>query len=243
MATAQIILLTLRQLAGARRLIIVGAIAALPAALSIYSRQTGGASAEEFANGTVDGLIAALVMPLVTMTMATAAFGNEMEDRTLSFIALQPIARWKTALAKLAAPALIAVPLATLGASSAAYAELAGNAGAARTTLAIGVSVAVGSFAYCSVFTWLGLAASRALALALVYVFLWEAAVATFIGGARYLSVRGYALGMMNGLDEEGLSALADRAIELPAAIIGAAAVSLIFYGLTVRRLKRMDIP
>lgn len=240
---AQIILLTLRQLAGARRLIIVGAIAALPAALSIYSRQAGGgASADDFANGTVDALIVALVMPIATMTMATASFGNEMEDRTLSFIALQPIARWKIALAKLAAPALTAVPLATLGAAAAAYAELIGDAGAARTALAIAVAVAVGSFAYCSVFTWLGLVASRALALALVYVFLWEAAVATFIGGARYLSVRGYALGIMRGLDEEGLSALSDRAIELPAAIIGAAAVSLIFYGLTVRRLKRMDI-
>ena len=236
-------MLTLRQLAGARRLTIVGAIAALPAVLAIYSRQTGGASAEEFANATVDGLIAALVMPIVTMTLATASFGNELEDRTLSFIALQPIARWKTALAKLAAPALTAVPLVTLGAAAAAWIELSGDAGAARTALAIAVSVAAGSFAYCCVFTWLGLMTSRALAAALVYVFLWEAAVATFIGGARYLSVRGFTLGMMNGMDEEGLSTLADRAIELPAAIIGAAAVSLIFYALTVRRLKRMDVP
>ena len=240
---ARIILLTLRQLAGARRLIIVGAIAALPAVLAIYSRQTGGASAEEFANATVDGLIAALVMPIVTMTLATASFGNELEDRTLSFIALQPIARWKIALAKLAAPALTAVPLVTLGAAAAAWIELSGNAGAARTALAIAISVAAGSFAYCCVFTWLGLMTSRALAAALVYVFLWEAAVATFIGGARYLSVRGFTLGMMNGMDEKGLSTLADRAIELPAAIIGAAAVSLIFYALTVRRLKRMDVP
>ena len=135
----------------------------------------------------------------------------------------------------------------TLGAAAAAWIELSGDAGAgagaARTALAIAVSVAAGSFAYCCVFTWLGLITSRALAAALVYVFLWEAAVATFIGGARYLSVRGFTLGMMRGMDAEGLSTLADRAIELPAAIIGAAAVSLIFFALTVRRLKRMDVP
>ena len=242
---AQIILLTLRQLAGARRLIIVGAVALLPAALAIYSRQAAGdASYEDFANTTVDGLIVALVMPIVAMALATASLGNEMEDRTLSFIALQPIARWKTALAKLIAPALIAVPLTAAGAGAAAYAELVGNPGAARTALAIALSVAVGSFAYCSVFTWLGLVTNRALALALVYVFLWEAAVATFIGGARYLSIRGYALGMMDWLDSSPyLSALSDRAIEPPAAMLGAALVCVLFYALTVRRLKGMDAP
>ena len=242
---AQIILLTLRQLAGARRLIIVGAVALLPAALAIYARQIGaGATLDDFANGTIDALIVALAMPIITMALATAALGNEVEDRTLSFIALQPIARWKIALAKLIAPSLIAVPLATAGAAAASYVELAGGETAVRTTLAVAVSVAVGSFAYCCVFTWLGLATSRALAVALVYVFMWEAAVATFIGGARYLSVRGYTLGMMSGLDSSpALSALSDRAIELPAALIGAALVCALFYALTVRRLKRMDVP
>ena len=242
---AQIILLTLRQLAGARRLIIVGAVAALPAILAIYARQVGaGASYEDFANGTIDALVVALVMPIVTMTLATAALGNEMEDRTLSFIALQPIARWKIALAKLIAPSLIAVPLTALGAAAASYASLVGDETAVRTTFAVTISAAVGSFAYCCVFTWLGLATSRALAVALVYVFLWEAAVATFIGGARYLSVRGYTLGMMSGLDTSpALSALSDRAIEPPAALIGAALVCVVFYALTVRRLKRMDVP
>ena len=243
---ALIILLTLRQLAGARRLAIVGAVALLPAALAIYSRQAAGgaASYDDFANATVDGLIVALVMPIVTMALATASLGNEMEDRTLSFIALQPIARWKTALAKLIAPSLIAVPLTAAGAAAAAYAELGGAAGAERTALAVGGAVAVGAFAYCSVFTWLGLITSRALAFALVYVFMWEAAVATFIGGARYLSVRGYTLGMMDWLDSSPyLSALSARAIEPPAALIGAALVCVLFYALTVRRLKGMDIP
>ena len=84
---------------------------------------------------------------------------------------------------------------------------------------------------------------TRALGFALVYVFLWEGLLSSFLGGIRYLSVRGYTLAVMHGIDEEALEALEGQAIEFPAALVGAAAVTVVFLWLTVRRLRRMDVP
>ena len=72
---------------------------------------------------------------------------------------------------------------------------------------------------------------------------LWEGVVSSFLGGIRYLSVRGYTLGIVHGLDDGSFADLSNRAIELPAALIGVAAVTLGFLYLTVRRLNQMDVP
>jgi hypothetical protein len=44
-------------------------------------------------------------------------------------------------------------------------------------------------------------------------------------------------------MDESTLDALSTRVIDLPTAIVGATVVTLLFFGLTVRRLLRMDVP
>ena len=109
--------------------------------------------------------------------------------------------------------------------------------------LAVGAGLGAGAVAYSAIFTWAGLVTSHALGFALVYVFLWEGVIARFATGVSYLSVRGYALGIMHGIDGSGLSAFEDIAIELPAAIGGAIVVTVGFLWLTVRRLQRMDVP
>ena len=64
----------------------------------------------------------------------------------------------------------------------------------------------------------------------------------TFLGGVRYLSVRGYTLALLHGFDGEVFDTLGSRAIELPAALVGAGVVTFLFFWLTVRRLRRMDV-
>ena len=84
---------------------------------------------------------------------------------------------------------------------------------------------------------------TRALAYGLVYIFLWEGLISTFFGGVRYLSVRGYILAILHGLDDKSFEPLGDRVIEFPAALVGATIVTAAFFLLTVRRLRRMDVP
>ena len=47
----------------------------------------------------------------------------------------------------------------------------------------------------------------------------------------------------MEGIDDSRLDAFQDLTIELPAAIAGVVLVSAAFFWLTVRRLRRMDVP
>ena len=234
--------LSLRQLAGVRRLLIVSLLTLLPVALALAIRFGAGDDAEtdDVITGVIDAILVAGILPLVTMALATASFGNELEDKTLSYIMLKPVPRWKIALPKLIAPIIVAGPLVVIGGAAAAYIGLDSGF---KTPLAVGVALLVGVVAYSAVFTWAGLITTRALSFAIVYVFLWEGVVSTFISGVRYLSVRGYTLAVMHGLDETGLESISDRVIEFPAAIVGALLVSAVFFWLTIWRLRKMDVP
>ncbi|MDE2764993.1 MAG: hypothetical protein OXI25_00995, partial [Chloroflexota bacterium] len=72
---------------------------------------------------------------------------------------------------------------------------------------------------------------------------LWEGILVSFVSGTRYLSVRGYTLGILYGLDEQTFASVGNRAIELPAAAAGAVLVTVAFALLTIRRLQKMDVP
>lgn len=235
----QILTLTLRQLTGKWRVILTVLLAVIPVALAFVPGDPADAD-QEFIDGLLDGLLVGVIMPLVTIALATAAFGNEIEDKTLSYVFLKPVARWRIALPKFLASVVIAAPLAVVSGAVATYIGLDGDL---RTTLSVALALLLGVIAYASVFTWAGLVTTRALPFAIVYVFLWEGLLSTFISGVRYLSVRGYTLAIMNGLDSSGLEVLSDRVIEFPAAVIGAAIVTVVFLLLTIYRLRRMDVP
>ena len=235
--------LSLRQITGVRRLIIVVLLALLPVALTVILRLTSGSDSgggEDFVNGVANALIVGVVLPIVVMALATSSFGNDLEDRTLSFIVLTPIAKWKIALSKLAASVLVAAPLALV---SGAVSFFIGLDGDLNSVIAVCAGLLIGVVAYASVFTWAGLITTRALAFAIVYVFLWEGVMSALVPGVKYLSVSAYSLSVMYGLGDGPLNAVADQVIEFPAALVGAALVTAAFWLLTVRRLKTMDVP
>ena len=187
-----------------------------------------------------DGLIVGAILPLVIMALATASFGNEVEDRTLSYLVMKPVARWLIVLPKVLAPIAVGGPVLIVTGVVTTLLLLEGDV---RAATAVAVAIFAGVVAYASIFTWLGLVTKSALAVAVVYVFVWEGLISTFLGGVRYLSVRGYVLAIMDGIDGESFEVFGERAIEYPAAIVGAATVSVVFFLLTILRLKRMDVP
>ena len=229
--------LSFRQAASPRRLLLLVLLAGLPVLVAAVA----GGSEDGIINGTLDALVIAVVLPITVMVLATAAFGNEVEDRTLSLLAMKPISRVAIVLPKVAATVLVAGPIGVIAAV--VVAALAVENEPAQAAVAAGVGVLVGVAAYTALFTWAGLVSNKALGFALVYVLLWEGLMASLISGIRYLSIRGYTIGIMHGLDGEGLGALSSRAIDLTAALIGAAVVTVVFVFLTVRRLGEMDIP
>ena len=234
--------LSLRQLTGRWRLALIFLLAALPVGLAVILSLTAGGGDDSgiFINLLLDGMLVAAILPIVTMALSTAAFGNEVEDRTLSYLVLKPIARWRIAMPKVLASIAISGPLLV---ASGVAAALLGFDGDVRAAVAVGVAIFAGVAAYAAVFTWLGLLTNRAIAFALIYVLLWEGVIGTFLQGVNYLSVRGYTLAIMYGINETGFEELGSRVIEFPAGIVGAVVVTVVFLFLLVRRLHRMDVP
>ena len=235
--------LSFRQLTGPLRLGLILLLSALPVALAAIIAATAGVEGtgrDTFVNVMLSGLLVAGVLPIVTMTLGTAAFGNELEDGTLGNLALMPLARWQIALPKLLAALAISAPLII---ASGVATSLIGLGLDARAALSVAVALLLGVAAYSAIFTWTGLVTGRALAVALLYVLIWEGIIGSFISGVGYLSVRGYTLAIMHGLDSAAFEAVGGRVIALPAAIVGAVLVTAAFYGLAVWRLTRMDVP
>ena len=239
-----ILALTLRQIASVRRLLIVGLLAALPVALtvavSIFGESSTDGPDSDFVPVALAGLVTGIVLPIVSMALATPTFGDDVEDGTLNFIALTPIPRWRIALAKLVAPVIIAVPVAAISGIVTAYIGLDSDV---QASLAVGAGLLLGAAAYCCIFTWAGLMTTRAISFGIVYVFLWELLAGALIPGVNYLSVTSYALSVMQHLGVESMEELSDgTTIALSTALIGLAAVVAGFYALAVWRLRTMDV-
>jgi ABC-2 type transport system permease protein len=235
-----IFVLTLRQLTGSRRLWLVGALVSLPVLAGVlFHAANATTTPNEFADDITSALVASTTLPLVILLLATAAFGNEVSDRTLVYIALKPLARWRIVLPKLLAALLVGgVPVALSGMAAVALIEEGDLGGAAAT----GVGLFVGAAAYAAIFIWAGLRTRHALIIGLIYVFVWEAALAAYLDGIRFLSVRRFTLAVIEGLDNQRLATL-DLSLSTRTGAIGAAIAVVGFTALAVRRLTRMDVP
>ena len=231
-------MLALRQAAVPRRAVFLALLALLPLGLAALIRALANIDGGELIGGVLEGLVVNIVLPLVVMVLATSAFGNEVEDRTLSLLTTKPVPRWSIVLAKLIATIIVAAPL--LIAVSAVVTMMDPD-GSGKAAVAAAAGTLVGVVTYASAFTWAGLLTTRALGFGLIYVLLWEAIITSFLEGARYLSVRSYTQGTIHGLDETTFNEA--LAIDLQAALIGAALVTALFFFLSVRRLSRMDVP
>ena len=235
-----IFVLTVRQLAGSRRLWLVAALVSLPVLAGVlFHAADSTTTPDEFADDITSALVASTILPLVILLLATAAFGNEVSDRTLVYIAIKPLARWRIVLPKLLAALLIGgVPVALSGMAAVALIEEGDWGGAAAT----GAGLLVGAAAYAAIFTWAGLRTRHALIIGLVYVFVWEAALAAYLDGIRFLSVRRFTLAVIEGLDSQRLATL-DLSLSVRTGAIGAAIAVVGFTALAIRRLTRMDVP
>ena len=236
-----ILKLSLLQMTGKWRMTIILLLALLPVGLMAITRFVAGDISfnSELIDPMIDGMLVGAIVPLVTMVLASSAFGNEIEDKTLGYLMLRPVPRWMIVAPKMAATVIIAGPIAVV--SGVVVTVLAG--GDATAAIAVGLALLSGVVAYAAIFTWAGTVTARALGFGLVYVLGWEALLSSFLSGVRYLSIRAYMLAIMEGIGGEPFEALQARVIEFPAAIVGIMLVTVVFFLLTLHRLRTMDVP
>lgn len=231
--------LTLRQLSGRWRILIMTVLATMPVIIAVLTlRSSSAPSVRQFEMTVLSAMLAGSIAPLVVLAIAGAAFANEVEDRTLANLTLSPIPRWQIVVPKLLAAITIAGPFIAVSAFVTSHVAFLGDATA---TAAVTLSALAGVALYASAFVWLGLVTTQAIGIGLLYIVLWEGFFAGFVSGARLLSIRHYAIALMHGMDERRFASTGHMSLGL--AII----VSVVVFGgfllLTIRRLRRMDVP
>src|SRR3954471_14589181 len=147
--------LTLRQLSGRWRLAIMTVLAAMPVIIAVLMlRDSTAPSVREFETAILSAMLSGSIAPLVVLAIAAAAFGNEVEDRTLANLTLSPVPRWKIVAPKLLATISIAGPFIAASALLTAHLAFIANSTA---TIAVTLSALAGVVMYASLFLWLGL--------------------------------------------------------------------------------------
>lgn len=232
--------LTLRQLSGRWRLAIISVVAALPALVALLMlRSRSAPTVQDFEQVVVGGMLAGSAAPLVVLALAAAALGNELEDRTLANLILTPLPRWKIVLPKLLATVTIAAPLMAISGFVIGQVAYLGDL-TASLALAGGAVAAV--TLYAAAFLWLGLASAQAIGIGLVYIVMWEGFLSGFVSGVRLLSIKHHAIGLIHAIDPQRFADASGR-LGPGTAAIAALLVLAGFTFLTVRRLRRMDVP
>jgi ABC-2 type transport system permease protein len=232
-------LLTLRQLSGRWRLLIMTALASFPVIMAVLTlRDDDGPTVAEFEQVVFSAMLAGSILPLVVLAIAGAAFSNEIEDRTIANLTLAPIPRWQIVVPKLLATISIAAPFIALSAFLTTHVAFIGDT---RATVAVVVASLVAVAMYASAFVWLGLVSTQAIGLGLLYIVLWEGLFSGFISGVRLLSIRHFSIGLMHGLDPRRFGNGSHLGF-VPVLIICALVITA-FLWMSVRRLRRMDIP
>lgn len=231
--------LTLRQLAGRWRLLIMAVLAMMPVTIALLMLADDHApSVREFETAILSAMLAGSIAPLVVLAIAAPAFANEIEDRTLANLTLSPIPRWQIVVPKLLASITIAAPFILASALATSWIAYLGDL---RAVAAVTVSALVGVALYASAFVWLGLVSTQAIGIGLLYIVLWEGLFSGFVSGVRLLSIRHHAIALMHGLDPRRFAGGDHLGLAATTAI-----AALVFGGfllLAIRRLRRLDVP
>jgi ABC-2 type transport system permease protein len=187
-----------------------------------------------------------VLIPLTALIIGTSVLGAEIDDGSIIHLLATPVRRSSVVMTKFviatgltivfaAVPELIAA-LISGGGSIPAPAQDPGPGAAGLVTISAGkfaVALFLGALAcsviYNAVFVMISVATTRAIAVGLLYVLVWETLLSNFVSGVKLLSVSHYGLGIANGflndpVLEAGLGVLTSVVMS---AIVTAAALVL----------------
>ena len=189
--------LTIRQFSRSRSLLVVAVICLIPLLFAILPRVLSDYSLRDLrwllAQDIYLNLFSATLLPLATLVLATAALGDEIEDKTLHYLAMKPLSRARIVIEKWLA--IIAVTTLVVWASLLLiWATVSwGSYGDMQDILVpMLVSSLVGILGFGSLFMFLSLVMNRALLFGVFYVFIWETTLSRFLPGIRSISISHY---------------------------------------------------
>jgi ABC-2 type transport system permease protein len=177
-----------------------------------------------------------VVMPLTALIIGTSVLGAEIDDGSVVHLLATPVPRWVVIASKYAVAALLTMLFAAL---PVLLAGLIATGGATKLAIGLFVGALAGSLMYNAVFVMVSAVTTRAIAVSLGYVLVWEALLANFVAGARLLSVGQYSLGIADSIAHD--PAL-NAQIGLPTAVTMGAIVTAAALFAAARRLASFSL-
>jgi len=187
--------LSVRATLGRRRALLFAIPAVVLIALTLAVRATHPAGTS-WAAQVLGDFGFSVLLPLTALILGTGVLGAEIDDGSAIHLLATPVSRSSIVVTKAAVAAVLTMLFAAVPELIAGL--LAPSSG--KLAVALFVGALAGSVIYTAVFVLASVVTTRAIAVGLLYVLIWEGLLATFVGGARILSIAHYSLGIANAI-------------------------------------------
>jgi ABC-2 type transport system permease protein len=178
----------------------------------------------------------AVVLPLTALIIGTSVLGAEIDDGSVVHLLATPVRRSTVIFSKF----LVAVALTMLFvAVPELLAGLIATGSAGKLALGLFVGALAGSVIYNAVFVMISVLTTRAIAVGLLYLLIWESLLGNFVSGARLLSVEQYSLGIANWIAHD---ANLNAHLGVGNAVLMGVIVTAVTLALAIRRLAAFSL-
>lgn len=239
--------LTIRQFLKSRSLVVIAIICLIPLAIAVIPHITGDLMSERsmrsaMANSIYLTMYLTLLMPISVLVLASAAIGDEIDDKTLYLLTLKPISRTRIVLEKFLAVVVVSVPV-VWGGILLSWAVLAWGRFDLLSDMIWPMLAGslVGIVGFGSVFLAVSLFVRRTLLLGMFYVTIWEGALSGFLPGIRNFSISHYSRSMFSELLNDDRIGV-DNAADPTRVMITVAIIAIVSLALATWRLRNMAI-
>jgi ABC-2 type transport system permease protein len=161
-----------------------------------------------------------VLLPLTALIIGSSVLGAEIDDGSVIHLLATPVRRSSVIVTKFVVATVLTMIFAAIPELIAALISGGGTTAATvtggpngpvsvvpgtllnNTDFAVGLFVGAlaGAVIYNAIFVMVSAATTRAIAVGLLYVLIWEALLSNFVSGARLLSVSHYSLGIANAI-------------------------------------------
>lgn len=235
--------LTWRQLFAQRRLWLAAAFSLVPLLVTVFYRFTvddrEGATLTFF-TGLNANLIIGILVPIAAAVFGTTAFGGEVDDGTLVYLLIKPVARWSVLLSKYVVATACTIAVMVPG-MALPWLLLRGSEVSDSAFVGFAVAGAAASATYCAIFLVLGLASKRALVFALLYIIAFETVASRNIVGLKSLSVREFAVAISQAASS-GAIAPDGYVVPITTAYVMTAVFIVVALVVGLRKLVRYEV-
>jgi ABC-2 type transport system permease protein len=177
-----------------------------------------------------------VILPLTALIIGTSVLGAEIDEGSIVHLLATPVRRSSVIVTKFCVGALLTMAFVAV---PELIAGIIASGGVGKLAFGLFVGALAGSVIYNAVFVMLSVLTTRAIAVGLLYVLIWEVVLGNFVSGARLLSVEQYSLGVANSIAH--YSAL-NAGLTLSTALIMGVIVTAAALVLATRRLSEFSL-